>query len=409
MIRFRYALPLSLLLAGCAGGDPAGPDPIERLPRPLTLTEAEIVRSGNDFGLRLFREVYARETASDNVFLSPLSAHMALGMTLNGATGETFEAMRATLGFGGVQEDAINASFRELTAMLLGLDPGVDIAIANSLWYRDTFAVLPSFIDVLRTEYDAEVAALDFSSPAAPRTINAWVREATRNRIDELVGDIRPDVVAYLINAVWFKAPWTEKFDPRQTRDGPFHRADGTDVTVPFMNRKGTFAVQSNEYFEGVDLPYGGGAWRMSVLVPQRDVGVDGLVTALTPDRWAGWVGGFHEVDGFLLSLPRFKLEYDTHLVEALGAMGMGIAFSEGLASFERIAPPPPDLYISDVRQKTFIEVNEEGTEAAAATSVEMGVVSLGPQLLVDRPFVIAIRERFSGTLLFIGAIGDPS
>lgn len=410
MRSFRIAGPAALAILAACGGE--GSDgviaPIDRLPRSLTVAEQEVVQSGTEFGLRLFREVHARETQSPNVFLSPLSAHMALGMTLNGATGETFDAMRTTLGFGGMQESDINTSFRELTALLLGLDAKVDVAIANSFWYREGFPVLASFREVLERDFDAEVAGLDFASPAAPAAINRWVRENTRNRIDDIVDTIGDDVVAYLVNAVWFKAQWTERFDADDTRPGPFRLAGGSTVQVPFMNREGKVAAQSNEYFNGVDLSYGGGAWRMTVLVPREGVGVSGLVEALTPATWAQWQAGFTEVSGFRLSLPKFRLEYETELKDVLTSMGMGIAFSDGFASFERITPAPPALVLSKVKQKTFVEVNEEGTEAAAVTSVEISVTSLGPGLVVDRPFVVMIRERLSGTLLFIGVVGDP-
>lgn len=403
----KAALALTVALAACSAEDTVSP--IDRLPRELSVAERDIIRSGNEFGLELFREVHAREDASLNVFVSPLSAHMALGMTLNGATADTWDAMRSTLGFGGMQEAEINASFRELTALLLGLDPRVEIAIANSFWYRDTFAVLQSFRDVLRKDFDAVAAALDFDDPQAPATINRWVRENTGNRIDEIIDEIGSDVVAYLINAVYFKAKWTERFEKDDTRAGTFRRADGSTVQVPFMNRTGRMDVLNNELFSAVDLGYGGGAWRMTVLVPREDVGIQGVLDRLTAERWDEWTAAFQPVTGYGLSLPRFTLEYETILNEPLTAMGMGIAFSERLASFERIAPAPPDLYLSEVKQKTFVQVDEEGTEAAAVTSVEVSVTSAGPQLVVDRPFIVAIRERLSGTLLFIGAIGDPS
>ncbi len=399
----RASVLLAFAGAGCGSESLS---PIESLPRALTVAEREVIQANTSFGLGLFREVYAAETAKPNVFLSPLSAHMALGMTLNGATGQTFDAMRSTLGFGGIQERDINASYEQLTPMLVGLDPRVQISIANSMWYRQGFPVRSEFTDALKRHFDAEVRGLDFASSSAPATINAWVRDKTRGRIPTIVDQIRADEVMFLINAVWFKGKWTNEFDPRETRTGTFRRADGRTVQAQFMNRNGTLAHFSNESFGAVDLPYGGGAWRMTLLLPHEGAGLSSVVNSLTPERWAQWIGSLRDGRASI-SLPKFKLTYETHLNDALSKMGMAVAFRPGVATFDRIAAA--DLFITTVKQKTFVEVNEEGTEAAAATSVGVGVVSAPPSFVFDRPFIVAIRERLSGTILFIGAVGDPT
>jgi serine protease inhibitor len=397
-------LAACLAIAAC-GSDPSGPgEPIDRLPRSLTAAEAQVISAGNVFGIGLFREVFAAE-AGPNVFLSPLSAHMALGMALNGASGGTLDAMRATLGFADLSEDDINRSYRDLIRLLLELDPRVEMAIGNSVWIRQGFPVLPTFLATLQQYFDAEARQLDFDAPTAPATINAWVRRATRNRIDGIVERIDAETVMYLINAVYFKAKWTQRFDPAQTRPGPFRARDGSEVRVPFMNRRMTIGMFADELVQVGDLPYGGGAYRMTLVLPQPGVTLDRVVAALSPGQWNAWVGGLRDRDTFV-SLPRWRLEYDTSLNDALKALGMEVAFMPRVASFRRIADE--DLYISNVRQKTFIRVDEDGTEAAAATSVEIGIVSAPPPFTVDRPFLVAIRERLSGTIVFLGAIGRP-
>jgi serpin B len=404
--RSAAALALTALMPACAAENPGPMSPIEQLPRALSVQERQVVAGTADFGLGMLRDLHERSDEA-NVFISPLSASMALGMTLNGAEGQTLTAMRSSLGLEGLSDADLNDAYRNLTALLLGLDSNIDMSIANSLWVREGFPVEDAFVQALRTSFDAEVRSLDFSAASAPATINGWVGQKTNGRIDEIVQSIDPDLVLYLINAVWFKARWTDRFDPAATRDMPFHRLDGSTSSIPFMNRTGTYGYQSNDLFQAVDLSYGRGAYHMTVLVPTGSGGVDAVIDAMTPRRWTDWMGSFHETK-ISLALPRFRIEYDVALNETLKALGMTPAFDPAAADFSRITKARDDLYISSVRQKTFVEVNEEGTEAAAATSVGISVTSAPPAVIVDRPFIVAIRERLSGTLLFIGRIGAP-
>lgn len=397
---------LTALLAGCAAENPGPTSPIDQLPRALSVQERQIVAGTTDFGLALLRDLHSRSD-EPNVFISPLSASLALGMTLNGAGGGTLTAMRSTLGLDGLADHELNDAYRNLTSLLLGLDSNIELTIANSLWVREGFAIEDPFVQALRESFDAEVRSLDFSASSAPGTINAWVGRKTNGRIDEIVQSIDADVMLYLIDAVWFKAPWTDRFDRATTRDMPFHRLDGSTSSLPFMSRTGTYGHLRNDLFEAVDLPYGRGAYRMTILLPAESGGLDALINAMTPQRWTEWTGTLQEVK-LNLALPRFRIDYDVTLNETLKALGMTPAFDAAAADFSRISKARDDLYISSVRQKTFVEVNEEGTEAAAATSVGVSVTSAPPSVIVDRPFIVAIRERLSGTLLFIGRIGAP-
>ena len=392
------------LLAGCSG-DPAAPsDGITALPRELSQTERTVIEASNHFAFDLLKEVN-RDDSGANVFLSPLSASMALGMTLNGAEGTTFEAMQSTLGFDGLSRAEINQSYRDLIVLLRGLDPLVTFEIGNSIWYRLGFPVLEPFLDTTREYFDAEVMGLDFGNPGAADVINAWVRYATHDKIDQIVDSpIDINIVMFLINAISFNGTWTCEFDPEATRDADFHREDGTTAPIRLMAQRAELPYAATDEYVAVDLPYGGGAFTMTVVVPTAGTGIEALIGTLDDQRWRAVVDGLAmtEVDVYL---PRFELEYEKKLNDALIALGMGQAFTPA-ADFSRMTPGG-GVWIDQVKQKSFIEVDEKGTEAAAATVVVI-VMSAQPVLRADRPFLFVIRERFSGTILFIGKLADP-
>jgi serpin B len=324
---------------------------------------------------------------------------------MNGADGTTFEAMRSTLRFEGLTRTEINTSYRDLIALLRGLDPNVTFDIGNSIWYRLGFPVLEPFLDTTRDFFDAEVAGLDFSDPGAADVINAWVRNATHEKIDQIVDSpIETDIVMFLINAIYFNGNWTYQFDPEDTQDADFQREDGSTVPIRLMALKSELPFAATEQYVAVDLPYGGGAFTMTVVVPTAGTGIDALIGTLDDQRWQALVDGL-SVTEVEVYLPRFELEYEKRLNDALIALGMGQAFTPA-ADFSRMTPGG-GIWIDEVKQKSFISVDEEGTEAAAATVVVM-VLSAKPVLRADRPFLFAIRERLSGTLLFVGKLADP-
>ncbi|MGH7457646.1 MAG: serpin family protein, partial [Longimicrobiaceae bacterium] len=370
----------------------------------LTAAEQEVVAASNSFAFDLFREL-SSEQPDSNVFISPLSASMALGMTLNGARGETFDAMRSTLGFDGLSQSEINASYRSLIDLLRGLDPKVEMLIGNSIWYRDTFPFEQAFFDTTETYFDAEVAGLDFTDPASVDVINAWVNESTEGKIEDIVeAPLPPDVVMYLINAIYFKGDWTDQFSKDRTHDAPFTTSDGGTVTVKLMHRpEAELQHVATAEYEAVDLSYGRGAFAMTVVLPAPDGNVNDLIRTLDAESWSEIANAFEErtLD---LYLPRFRLEYEKSFNDALEALGMGIAFGPE-QDFTGMSPANP--FISEVFQKTYVNVNEEGTTAAAVTKVSMNE-SAPPSFRADRPFIFAIRERFSGAILFIGKMEEP-
>jgi serpin B len=331
---------------------------------------------------------------------------MALGMTMNGAAGSTFDQMREALAFGGSSQDEINEGYKELIGLLRGLDNSVEFRLANSIWYRQGFPFQQSFVDATKSWFDAEVQGLDFGAPSALTTINGWVDRSTNGKITKIVDEIRPENVMFLINAIYFKGSWRDRFDPAETRDALFRAADGRQQPVKLMHRNAKMRYLQTPQFQAVDLPYGRDAFTMTVLLPTEGSDIETLAASLRADTWAQWAGRFHSAD-VDLHLPRLKLTYERRMNDDLKALGMRDAFVPDGADFTRMSPMGKHLFIDYVKQKTYVDVNEEGTEAAAVTAVGISVTS-APQtavMRVDRPYLFAIRERLSGTILFIGKI----
>jgi serpin B len=399
------------LLAACGQGstEPGGQAPAElkALPRPLSASEQLLVDAGNDFAFSLFHQL-GNATPGANVFVSPLSASLALGMTMNGAAGPTFDAMRTTLGFGTADNAAINSGYHDLIALLESLDNSTQLGIANSIWYRQGFVVNSSFLNTTRSAFGAEVQGLDFADvPATLATVNGWVNTQTHERIPSILASVDPSDVMYVLNAIYFKGTWRLRFDSTQTQNAPFHAANGASPTVRLMHKQDTLLYAETPAFQAVDLAYGNGAFRMTILLPKAGTDIDTFAASIDRTGWNAWMQSFQS-QKIILELPRFTLAYERMLNDDLTAMGMGIAFDSQRADFSRIASISPNrLFISMVKQKAFVAVDEMGTEAAAATAVGISATSLPviPTMRVDRPFVFAIRERLSGIILFMGKI----
>ena len=414
-IHSRSAAAAALITLACGPEGPVtAPAPITALPRALTSVEQDLIAIDNRFALTLLGQVTAETPgAPGNLFLSPLSVAMALAMTYNGAAGATEEAMRATLGLEGMTVAEVNEAYRGLIALLRGLDPRVRFTLANSIWYRQEFAVLQPFLDVTQQFYDARVAPLDFRSPTAAQTINAWVGEQTQGRITEIVEPVLPEAaMMYLINAIYFKGDWTQQFDRSRTAARPFRLADESTVSVPTMTHghEADVRVYRDGSVEVLDLPYGGQAFSMTIVMPPEPAGIDALVAGVTLEQWDSWIAGLDSTASEVY-LPKFVLSSDLLLNSTLGALGMGIAFDcdpPDMADFTRMHLPQ-EVCITRVKHKTYVNVNEEGTEAAGVTAVEVGVTSAPVPIVVDRPFLFAIREALSGTILFVGVMRNPA
>jgi len=380
---------------------------------PITLELTEKIETDNTFALDLFKTT-CHSSDETNVFVSPLSVNIALSMTLNGAAGETMEEMKETLRASNYSLDDINKYNKSLREALLKVDPTTKISISNSIWYRNSLTVKKDFISVNTNYYDAEVKSLDFSSPNAVKQINSWVSDKTNKKIPEVIQVIKPNDAMYLINAIYFKGIWKSKFKKNDTGDENFYPEGGSNKPkkVNMMRQTDHFLYNEDENGRYLSMMYGNGAFSMIVMLPQDDKTVDDVIVNLNNDSW---YNAIHRMGTYKVNLrfPRFKVECEYEMEKSiLPAMGMHIPFSV-FADFSGISDFP--LFISQVIHKTFVEVSEEGTEAAAVTVVAMmvGSASSAPSPIIDyvvnKPFAFAIRENSTGVILFMGKIGKIS
>jgi serpin B len=368
------------------------------------------LRAVNEFALELTVQL-GRQDAGQNVFLSPANVAVALAMTANGARGETLQSMLSALNLATLDLETVNSNFAALQALLVRDEPGATIAIANALWARAGVAFNADFLQRTQRFYDARIEALDFDQPDAPKTINEWVRRQTNDKIPAIVERIPEEIILLLMSAIYFNGKWETPFNPEFTQDRPFYLLNGTTKELPTMYRSDDFEYLKGDGFQAVRLPYAGGGVRMVIILPDADRTLTQLMDQLSIENWESWREQFSVKEGQLY-LPRFTTRYDKQLNQALSAMGMTEAFDDGRADFSGMRPVPPALFISQVRHVAYVDVNEAGTEAAAVTSVEMGITSAMPTetflMQVDRPFFFAIEETSTGSILFTGLITEP-
>ena len=384
-------------------------DPVEKETKKIVLNKksAEIIQADRQFAFELFKEVHAL-SEEDNLMISPLSTSYALGMTYNGSAGDTREAFRQVLHFGEWTDQEVNESYKDLMSQLVTLDDKVQFSIANSIWYKLGYNVLEEFISINQEYFDAAVEELDFSDPEAVEIINAWIEEKTNDKIKDMLDYIPGGAVMYLINAIYFNATWKYQFVPEETFEDDFILEGGTVHRTDFMQVEGTFNFTGQEDFTAVELPYGDSAFSMVVLLPKPGVSTAALVEAMDADHWDSWFESSYPTN-VQIQLPKFKYGFKSLLNHPLINLGLGIAFNDG-ADFSNITPGG-GIFISRVIHQTFIDVKEEGTEAAAATIVEMFESSIpsGPTLFrADKPFLYVIRENSTGAILFMGKVGKP-
>jgi len=387
-------------------GDDMAQDTLPELPE----LDDRLVAAQNAFGFKLFSQVM--QSASDeNMMISPSSVAIALSMTYNGASGETQDAMAQALELQGMSLEEINQANAALETILEQADPQVQIGIANSLWAREGMSFEPEFLERNQTYYNAEVQQLDFASNDATDIINEWVSDSTEGRIPKIIQQIEPEQVLFLINAVYFNGTWSSPFDPNLTQDQSFTLPNGSSETVPMMRQGGRFRYTENEQFQAVHLPYGDRRLSMVVMLPREGVSLGELQQSLTPENWETWQNATRQREG-MVQLPRFQSEFGTQLNDALQALGMERAFDPTTAEFDGISREA-ELFISDVQHRTFIKVDEAGTEASAATSVGIGVTSVPVdppfQMVCDRPFFYAIQDNETGAILFMGSVINPA
>jgi len=373
------------------------------------VVDAKLVAANTKFGFKLFEGILKQDN-SKNIFVSPSSVAIALAMTYNGASGQTQQAMATTLELQGMSLQQITTANATLKAILENPDPEVQLSISNSLWARAGVSFKQDFLQRNQNFYKATVTNLDFSNPNALIIINNWVKQSTNGKIDQIIERITSKQVLFLINAIYFKGKWTQEFDKKQTAKYPFYLATGRQKQHPMMSQSSEYRYYENEKFQAVSLPYGENE-RLSlyVFLPVKSSSLSTFYKTLNAENWGKWMTRFTSRKG-LIRLPRFKMQYDIELKDTLADLGMGVAFMDN-ANFSGMSDSK--LLINEVKHKTFVEVNEEGTEAAAVTSVgstRLDSISLeNPfQMIVDRPFFCAIRDNQTGTVLFMGSIVNP-
>ena len=380
--------------------------------RPVKMVDDRLHAATSRFAFKLYDQILKQRT-SKNTFVSPASVMLALAMTYNGADGTTRAAMARALELEGMSLDEVNRAFADLKSALNPSDPKIQLKIANSLWASKGLALRPAFIKRSQDYYEAEITTLDFSNPAAPQTINAWVNKNTEGKIDKIVDQISSDAVLFLINAIYFKGQWQFEFKKEDTKPDVFRLSGSERKEVPMMSQSGNYLYYKGKDFQSVVLPYGAGSVSMYIFLPDEQTGLEQLEQNLTAENWDTWMKSFRRTPGDL-KLPRFKIEWESQLNEVLKALGMAEAFDPRQADFSQIAPRNSvnPLFISEVKHKSWAEVNEEGTVAAAVTSVGMATTSLQQPrekfvMKVDHPFFFAIRDNRSGVVLFMGSVAD--
>jgi serine protease inhibitor len=378
-------------------------------PAVVTPTTKAGAGAANGFGFALFTAA-AQKNSGKNVFLSPISLSLALAMTASGTQGDTRKAMAATLGLpeDTAKADAVSA---DLQAAIASSDPKVTLNIASALWYDRSISLSNDFTARCKQSYHADATPLSFTDPQAAQSINTWAATATNNKITDLVSasDLAPPMVLYLTNAVYFKGLWANPFPKEATKTAPFHAGTGAAFDIPLMKSKPLrVGYLKTDTFEGVRLPYGSGAYQFYAILPAKGKRLGDFLNTLNSDTWRAWAEKFTERGEVTVSLPRFGITFEDEMKEPLTAVGMGAAFRESndfapMGLKQRAA-------ISKVKHVAVLEVNEEGTEAAAATAVGVQVVSMPVPLSItfDRPFFCAIVHKETGAVLFAGAVYEP-
>ncbi len=367
----------------------------------------KLIAANTRLSFKLFQAIL-KQQPEKNIFISPASIAIALSMTYNGAQGETQQAIAQTLELQGMSLEDVNQGNAALRTALTNLDPEVQLSVANSLWARTGEPFYPEFLQKNQTFYNAKVTDLDFTDPKTPSIINAWVKQSTNGKIEKIVDrkEIEPTTILFLINAIYFKGNWTKPFDKTQTKELPFTLLNGTQKPQPMMFQQAQYQYYTNPLFQAVMLPYGQGRLSLYIFLPQNNVSLKTFYQNLNAENWEQWMNQF-QPELLLIGLPRFRLDYGLELDDTLKSLGMAIAFDEKRANFTGMTSRRP-AYISKVKHNTFFEVNEEGSQAAGATSVRISTRASPPHLVVDRPFFCVIRDNQTKSILFMGSVVEP-
>ena len=372
--------------------------------------QEKLATANTGFAFDLLKQI-TREQPGTNVFISPFSVSTALQMVANGAAGETKTEMQRVLKTGGLPPGALNSACKDLNQSL-NSQPGVILNLANAIWYKKEIQLKPDFVSVNKQFFQAELGGVDFAKPESAQTINHWADTSTHGKIKEVVRwPFDPALRVILANAIYFKGKWDRPFDKSKTQPHVFHLSGGGEKQTPTMWQHGDFSYQEDDGYQAVRLPYIGGRLQMYLFLPATNSSPAKLLADFSGEAWQDKILPQFEKHKGTLAMPRFKMEYAVLLKDPLTALGMKQAFAQN-ADFSAMADEP--LFVSEVKQKSFVEVNEEGTEAAAVTTVTMHATGmLRPEkpfeMIVDRPFVFMIGDDSTKSILFMGVIYDPA
>ncbi|RXQ90377.1 serpin family protein [Ancylomarina salipaludis] len=397
----------SIILISCnlfnSGGKKPAPQPF---PEDMELEAKSVVASNNEFGFDLFKKLY-QDNSAENMMISPTSISLALAMTYNGAEGETQTAFENTLHLTDLSRDQINTIYKNLQNYLKRTDPKIRLNIANSVWSKQGTNVEEEFKKNIREFYNAEFHIKNFSDPSTLNTINNWVEDNTEGKIQNILNKIDSDAFMYLINAIYFKGEWTNPFDVKNTYSGIFTNEEGVTSTANYMTTSMQANHLNNDIFTALELPYGNKDYSMVILLPNENKKIADIVDQLNDSNWNQWMSSFSRPE-LNVHLPKFKFKYKQELNDVLIQLGLENPFSDA-ANFSGISKDSP-LKVSRVIHQSFIEVNEEGTEAAAATVVQVGVTSAGPPNVIklNKPFFFAIKEKQTNSIVFMGTLRKP-
>ncbi|OZB90301.1 serpin family protein [Paenibacillus sp. XY044] len=390
-------------------GNPSPPISLEARKQEAGKVDPALISAHNRLGLQLHRELVGQAEAGDNVLLSPYSIWTALSMAYNGSAGTTASEMASVFGLKDMPLSEFNAGNRILARLLEGEDSGVRLNIANAIWHQQGVPFKDSFIQAGKDSYGAEVQEVDFASDKSTKTINRWISKETGGKIEKmLVQPLPKSTIAVLANAIYFNGAWTDPFNPKYTKEEPFMLADGSERTLPMMHTANMLPYKETPDWQAVRLPYGDGRMDMLVILPAAGSSLDQLEQQLWADP-ALWQQPFDEAS-VQLGLPRFKAEYGGDLKDPLIRLGMKQAFQPDGADFSHMADIRP-LFLSKVLHRMVLDVNEKGTEAAAATVIgaESGSMPMKVhEMTVNRPFFLAIEDTQTRAWLFIGSVNDP-
>ncbi|MGC1205456.1 MAG: serpin family protein [Flavobacteriaceae bacterium] len=365
----------------------------------------QIVTSNNDFAFSLFKEIAQNET-ENNFMISPVSASLALSMIYNGSAGDTQQAFTNVFNYGNTTLEETNIVNQNIIDNLTYASSGTTFEIANSLWVKNSFPINETFLEANKTYYFAEVQNKDFSDPKTLETINNWVSNKTNGKIPKILNEISSNAVLYAINALYFKSDWKYHFKPEDTKKLPFQLDNSTVKQADMMTMEQNLKYFSNTVFSSVLLPYKNDKYTMTLLLPNPDKKVNDIIAIMDIENWTNWQNK-HSDKNIKITLPKFTFSYEKTFNTALINLGLGIAFTEN-ANFSGLSDI--DTQISFVLQKTFIDVNEKGTEAAAVTVGAIETTSSGglQKFLLDRPFLFTVTEKETGSICFIGKVGIP-